>query len=192
MSNRSNAEPFPWRAGRGAQLRGLSPQRDRAGGRRSGASSSPHGSGPERGREGSEHPLSREPAQGQGSPPRRGGTHRLWDPRLSRPRAEGARAEGGQVAGAAPRAPPSCRPELMRTAPAATHGGRIKRPGGGSAQPGPAPPRPGGTAAFVPALGAGREGGSLYSRGAAAVVSRLKEWALVCWSCFQRSGESHL
>lgn len=39
VSNKSNAEPFPWRAGRGAQLRGLSPQRERAGGRRSGASS---------------------------------------------------------------------------------------------------------------------------------------------------------
>lgn len=146
VSNNSNAKPFPWRADRDAQLRGLSPQRDRARGRRSGVSSSPHASGPDprrrRVREprGSEDPLGRGPAQGEGSPRGGAGTHRLWGPRLSRPRAERARAKGGQVAGAAPRAPPSSRPELMRTAPATTHGGRIKRPGGGSARPGSASP----------------------------------------------------
>lgn len=142
VSNKSNAEPFPWRAGRGAELRGLSPQRDRAGDRRGGLVPSrqrtpePAGTSLEAG--GSKAPLSRGPAQGDGSPPRRDGTHRLRGPRLSQPRAERARAEGEQVAGAAPRAPPCCRPELMRTAPAATHGGRIKRPGCGSARPGSA------------------------------------------------------
>lgn len=144
VSNKSNAEPFPWRAGRGAQLRGLSPQRDRAGGRRGGLVPSrqrtPEPAGTSPGAGGSEAPLGWVSAQGEGSPPRSSGTHRLWDPRLSQPRAERARAESGQVAGAAPRAPPSCRPELMRTAPATTHGGRIKRPGCSSARPGSASP----------------------------------------------------
>lgn len=75
VSNKSNAEPLPWRAGRGAQLRGLSPQRDRAGGRRSGAGRArpltpatrePAGTSP-----GDEDPSARRPRRARGAP--RGG-----------------------------------------------------------------------------------------------------------------------
>lgn len=88
MSNKSNAELFPWRAGRGAQLRGLSPQRERAGGRRSRA---------ERARPShQQRPLSRGSAE-RGEPPEEG----RHSPALgSAPLpAEGGKSPSGERAG---------------------------------------------------------------------------------------------